>query len=76
MPHIVINMYPGRSHELKKNIAEAMKEQFCRLSDIAPGSVSAAVKEIAPDQFEKYVTETYKGQEILAESDYIRAKND
>lgn len=74
MPHIVINMYPGRSRELKKKMAETVRQQFAEAFGMQQGNVSAAVKEIAPDDFEKNVKETYIGQEILAESDYIKSE--
>ena len=74
MPHIVINMYPGRSHELKKKMAETVRLQFAETFEIPESSVSAAVMEISPDDFEDYVINTYKDQEILAESDYISAE--
>ena len=54
MPHIVIQMYPGRSHDDKTRLTEAIVRDVCQHTGCAESSVSVAIEDVsAPDWPEK-----------------------
>lgn len=72
MPHIVVNLYPGRSPKVKQEMAEKLLNQFAESNGFKKGDVSIGMVEIEPEAFEKRIKTDYKDQEIIIESDYIR----
>ncbi len=72
MPHIVINLYPGRSPKVKQEMAKKLLEQFAKSNGFKKGDISIGMVEIEPENFEKRIKTDYKEQEIIIESDYIK----
>lgn len=46
MPHVIIKLYPGRSEEQKKKIAEAIAKDIVAIAKCDESSVSVAFEEI------------------------------
>lgn len=70
MPHIVIKMYPGRSKETKKALADSIKEDVCRIAKCSPKSVSLDIVEIPEEQW----TEKVYQPEIQTRMDQLAIK--
>ncbi len=52
MPHIAITMYPGRSEEIKKGLAENIAECVEKTLNVDPKFVSVTIEEIAPENWQ------------------------
>ena len=48
MPHIIVKMYPGRSEQQKRQLADAIVKDVVAIAGGSEGSVSVAIEEIAP----------------------------
>lgn len=73
MPHITISMYPGRTDEVKKEMAKNTKESFVNLNGIPEGSVSVSIEEIEPSEFSGEIEKRLNDKNILAEtSDHVK----
>jgi len=48
MPHIIVKMYPGRSEQQKRQLAEAIVKDVVAIAGGSEDSVSVAIEEIAP----------------------------
>lgn len=48
MPHVVVKLWPGRSEQSKKQLAEAIVKDVMRFTDVGEDSVSVAIEEVAP----------------------------
>jgi len=57
MPHIVLKMKPGRSDELKAQIAQALAQALVATAGVPEKAVSVAMEEIAPDD---WMTQVYE----------------
>ena len=61
MPHISVKLYPGRSQEMKENLAHKLQE--CLASESGCWSnddISVSFEEIGPDGFEETVKKAMK----------------
>ena len=47
MPHIVVKMWPGKSEQQKRRLAEAITREVAAILDYGDESVSVAMEEIA-----------------------------
>lgn len=73
MPHITISMYPGRTDEVKKEMARNTKEYFVKLNGVPEGSVSVSIEEICPEDFETEISKRLNENNILVEkSNHIK----
>lgn len=52
MPHIAITMYPGRSEEIKQDLATAVAECVEKNLNVDPKFVSVTIEEIAPENWQ------------------------
>ena len=48
MPHIIVKLYPGRSEQQKRQLADAIVKDVVATVGGSEGSVSVAIEEIAP----------------------------
>jgi 4-oxalocrotonate tautomerase len=48
MPHIIVKMYPGRSEQQKRQLADAIVKDVVAIAGGSEDSVSVAIEEIAP----------------------------
>ena len=55
MPHIIVKLYPGRTEEQKKNLAEAITKDVVSIVKCEEKSVSVAIEEISPDEWAEKV---------------------
>ncbi|MBO7121663.1 MAG: tautomerase family protein [Treponema sp.] len=55
MPHITVQMYPGRSDELKKKLAEALVKTAAEVLQREPEHFSASVQDVPQDEWKERV---------------------
>ncbi len=55
MPHIIVKLYPGRSEEQKRELAEAIARSVVRIAGCRERSVSVAFQEVAPEEWAEKV---------------------
>lgn len=67
MPHVNIKLYPGRSEEVKKELANKIAKVVSEVAGTSLGSISVAIEEIEKENWMKdvYDKEIMKNQEIL-----------
>jgi 4-oxalocrotonate tautomerase len=49
MPHVIVKMYPGRTDEQKRKLAEAIAHSVVEIAKCDEKTVSVAIEEVAPD---------------------------
>ena len=55
MPHVIVKLYPGRSEDQKKRLAQAITQDVVTTVQCDEKSVSVAFEEIDPDQWAERV---------------------
>ncbi|MGI6386212.1 MAG: tautomerase family protein [Desulfomonilia bacterium] len=55
MPHVIVKLYPGRSEEQKKQLAQVIAQDVVAIIQCEEKSVSVAFEEIDPDQWPEQV---------------------
>ena len=55
MPHITVQMYPGRNDELKKKLAEALVKTAAEVLQREPEHFSASVQDIPQEEWKERV---------------------
>lgn len=55
MPHVIIKLYPGRTEEQKKRLAEAITRDVMEIAQCPEKTVSVAFEEIGPDDWAEKV---------------------
>lgn len=76
MPHISLKLYPGRTEEMKANLAKAVQKALVEESGCWKESdVSVSVEEIGPDTFEKDVKASFQKEQLALDSDYINFRD-
>lgn len=70
MPHIIVKLYPGRSEEQKKELAEKIAQDVVAIAKCEEKTVSVAFEEIPPEDWPQKV---YK-PDILDKSDKLYKK--
>lgn len=48
MPHVIVKLWPGKSEEQKKRLAEAITTNVMEILHYGQASVSVAMEEITP----------------------------
>ncbi len=51
MPHVIVKLWPGKSEQKKKELAERITKDVMRVLDYGEESVSVAMEEVAPDDW-------------------------
>ncbi len=67
MPHVIVKLYPGRTEEQKKRLAEEIVKDVTTIADCEEKSVSVAIEEVEP---EDWADEVYR-KDILAHPDRL-----
>lgn len=63
MPHVIVKLWPGKSEQQKKRLADAITKDVMRILDYGDESVSVAMEEItAKDWAEKVYRPDIVGQ--------------
>ena len=55
MPHVIIKLYPGRTEEQKKRLAEAITRDVMEIAQCPEMTVSVALEEIGIDDWAEKV---------------------
>jgi 4-oxalocrotonate tautomerase len=55
MPHIIVKLYPGRTEEQKKRLADEIVRAVVEIAECAEKSVSVAIEEVHPDDWTEKV---------------------
>lgn len=70
MPHIAIKMYPGRSEELKKEIAVKTRDFLAREMGMEEKFFSVFVEDIEKDQWQEEVVDKIAKDDLYVESNF------
>ena len=70
MPHIVVKLYPGRSEEVKKKLADEITKTVVKNAGTSEDAVSVDIIEVEKDKWQKEVYEP----EIAARMDKLYKK--
>ena len=55
MPHIIIKLYPGRTEDQKKNLAEAITKDISSIAKCEEHAVSIAIEEVSKEEWAEKV---------------------
>ena len=55
MPHVVVKLWPGKSEQQKKRLAEAITKDIMEILQYGEHSVSVAMQEVNPDEWAEKV---------------------
>jgi 4-oxalocrotonate tautomerase len=55
MPHVIVKMYPGRSEQQKRQLAEAIVKDVVAIAGGSEDSVSVAIEEVPPAEWTEKV---------------------
>ena len=72
MLHVSISLYPGRTSEMKKEMAEKIVKCLVDSYKWQPGDISVSLEEIPKDDFANKINEKISNEELLMQSDYIK----
>lgn len=72
MPHVSISLYPGRTSEMKKEMAEKIVKCLVDSYKWQPGDISVSLEEITKDDFANKINEKISNEELLMQSNYIK----
>lgn len=70
MPHIAIKMYPGRSEELKKEIAEKTRDFLAKEMEMEEKFFSVSVEDIEKDKWQEEVVNKIAKDDLYVESNF------
>ena len=70
MPHIAIKMYPGRSEELKKEIAVKTRDFLAREMGMEEKFFSVSVEDIEKDHWQEEVVDKIAKDDLYVESNF------
>lgn len=73
MPHVIVKLWPGPSHQQKLNLAQAITRNVMSILDLGEESVSVAIEEVAPQNWAEQVYKPdieRKPQQIFKEPGY------
>ncbi|MBN1850873.1 MAG: tautomerase family protein [Deltaproteobacteria bacterium] len=57
MPHVIIKLYPGRTEDVKKNLAQAIVKNVAEIANCDERAVSVAIEEVDPKDWAEKVYE-------------------
>jgi 4-oxalocrotonate tautomerase len=55
MPHVIVKMFPGRSEDMKQNMADEITKAIVKSLNVDESSVSVAVEEVERDKWNEAV---------------------
>ena len=70
MPHIAIKMYPGRSEELKKDIAEKTRDLVMKELNMDAKYISVSVEEVQQEKWESEVVDKIAEKDLYVKADF------
>lgn len=51
MPHVIVKLYPGRSEQQKRQLAEAIAKDVVEIAGCQEKAVSVAIEEVRPEDW-------------------------
>lgn len=63
MPHITIEMLPGRSESTKMQLAQSVIDDVAALAKVAPENVTVTIHDICSEDWKRVVEDRIKGDE-------------
>lgn len=73
MPHIAVNLYPGRDRDTKQEIANKLKDLMVRELNFPPDSISVSIVEIEPDSFVETIRQNYEDKDLYIASKSVKS---
>lgn len=70
MPHIAIKMYPGRSEEVKKDLAEKTRDFLTKEMNMEAKYFSVSVEDIEKDKWQEEVIDKTAPEDLYVEADF------
>ena len=55
MPHVIVKLYPGRTDDTKKMLAEKIAGDVAEIADCQMKSISVAIEEVDPNDWPEKV---------------------
>lgn len=74
MPHIKVSMYPGRSEEMKEQIAAKLHETLVNELGCGAAAVSVSVEDVAPENWDEEMAKAVKPGELFVASDFVKGE--
>lgn len=70
MPHIAIKMYPGRSEEVKKDLAEKTRDFFAKEMNADQKYFSVSVEDVAQEDWEDEVVKKIQDKDLYVKANF------
>lgn len=70
MPHVSVKLYPGRTEEVKQDLANKLQNFVVKELGCDPKVVSVSFKEIEADKWKDVIDDEIAGEKIYIESDF------
>lgn len=70
MPHISIKMYPGRTEEVKKELAEKTKEFMMQQLNMEEKYFSVSLEEIEKEKWNEEVADKIEPQDLYVKANF------
>lgn len=70
MPHIAIKMYPGRTEEVKKELAEKTRDFLMKEMNMDAKYFSVSIDEVEKDNWQEEVVEKILPDNLYVEADF------
>lgn len=70
MPHVIVKLWPGKSEQHKRRLAQAIADDVMRVLDYGDEAVSVAIEEVDPDDWRD---EVYR-PDIVRDADKLYKK--
>jgi 4-oxalocrotonate tautomerase len=67
MPHVIVKLYPGRSEDQKRELAQAITKTLVSALGSKQDAISIGIEDVAPAEWADRV----HGPDVLAKSDTI-----
>ena len=55
MPHVIVKLYPGRTDDIKRQLAEKIAGDVAEIADCQMKSISVAIEEVDPTEWAEKV---------------------
>lgn len=72
MPHISVSLYPGRTEEMKKDMANKIVQCLTKEYGWKNNDISVSFDEVDANDFTAKIKDKIKEEEIVSYSDYIK----
>ena len=70
MPHIAIKMYPGRSEEVEKDLAEKTRDFFAKEMNADQKYFSVSVEDVAQEDWEDEVVKKIQDKDFYVKANF------